>query len=255
MRYSVNGSTIIIGNCVKIMQSLTPKFQLVFADPPFNYGVDYGTWDDKMPESKYEEFTEIWLQRASRLLLPTGSMWVHIPDEIVAFVDTYCRKRLKLTRINWCIIHHRFGQCISSRFIRSKCHGLYYAKNASKRVWNQEQILVPSDRATKYNDPRTRTTSRPGMRVPLDVFEYSRVQGNDRERRPLHKNQLREKYLERVILATTNPNDWVLDPFVGSGTTCVVASALNRRSVGIEISPKFASSAASRVKQGAIRVC
>lgn len=251
---SLAQSTVHIGDCIQVMRRELEQFQLIFADPPFNYGVDYGECKDNLSEFDYEEFTADWLAAAESRLLPTGALWVHVPDEIAAFVDLFCREELKLTRINWCIVHYRFGQCIDSRFIRSKCHGLYYVKDPAQRVWNPKEILVPSDRAVKYNDPRTRSTRNPGKRVPLDVFQFSRVQGNDKERRPGHKNQLREKYLERVIRATTNPGDWVLDPFLGSGTTCVVARALGRPSVGIEISPVSAQMACERIKKGAVRV-
>jgi DNA modification methylase len=80
------------------------------------------------------------------------------------------------------------------------------------------------------------------------------VQGNNKERCPDHPNQLPEVYLERVIRATSNEGDLVLDPFLGSGTTCTVARALGRRSIGIEISPDFARSAFQRVQRGPVHI-
>jgi DNA modification methylase len=83
---------------------------------------------------------------------------------------------------------------------------------------------------------------------------WGRVQGNSQERRDGHPNQLPEVYLERVIRGLSNPGDLVLDPFLGSGTTCTVARALGRRSIGVEISPVFDASAFDRIQQGAVRV-
>jgi site-specific DNA-methyltransferase (adenine-specific) len=82
---------------------------------------------------------------------------------------------------------------------------------------------------------------------------WGRVQGNSKERRGYHDNQLPEVYLARVISATSREGDLVLDPFLGSGTTGVVAHALSRRFIGIEYSEKNAASAADRMRCGPVR--
>jgi hypothetical protein len=126
------------------------------------------------------------------------------------------------------------------------------------RTWNADQILEPSDRATTYFDPRTMSKNDgmpAGMRVPMDVWYgryWGRIQGNNKERLPHHDNQLPEIYLERVIRASSNEGDLVLDPFLGSGTTGVMARALNRRFVGIEFSDANAASAFKRIQRGPI---
>src|SRR5262249_36966819 len=104
---------------------------------------------------------------------------------------------------------------------------------------------------------RTRETRQPGLRVPLDVWygaNWGRIQGNNRERRKNHQNQIPEVSLERVIRACSNEGDLVLDPFLGSGTTCTVARALNRPSIGIEYSSKNAASALRRIKDGPVHL-
>jgi site-specific DNA-methyltransferase (adenine-specific) len=159
--------------------------------------------------------------------------------------------------INWCIWHFRFGQYRVGNFIVSKVHALYFARDRDKRVWNPEAVLEPSDRAAIYDDPRTKQTRQPGMRVPLDVWygpNWGRVQGNNKERRKKHQNQIPEVYLERVIRACSNEGQLVLDPFLGSGTTCTVARALRRRSIGIEFSPGNAESAFERIQAGPVRL-
>jgi DNA modification methylase len=90
-----------------------------------------------------------------------------------------------------------------------------------------------------------------GKRVPMDVWygaNWGRIQGNNKERRHGHDNQLPEAYLERVILATSNEGDLVLDPFVGSGTTATVARAYGRRFIGSEFSRANAVSAWERIR-------
>jgi site-specific DNA-methyltransferase (adenine-specific) len=83
---------------------------------------------------------------------------------------------------------------------------------------------------------------------------WGRVQGNNKERRGYHDNQLPEVYLERVIRACSNEGDLVLDPFLGSGTTGVVALALKRNFIGTEFSEENAKSACERIKIGPYRV-
>jgi DNA modification methylase len=160
-------------------------------------------------------------------------------------------KQRGMAMINWCVWHFRFGQHRDGAFISSKVHALYFAKDPSNRVWNPDSILEQSDRASIYNDKRTQAKEKnKGMRVPMDVWYgkyWGRVQGNNKERRSGHHNQIPEVYIERVILACSNKGDLVLDPFVGSGTTNTVARAHDRRSIGIEYSQATAQSAWERI--------
>ena len=229
---------------------------LVFADPPFNWDVNYGKWRDNMPRDAYLKFTHEWLDACLRVLAPHGSIWVNIPDDTAAEIVVYLKGK-NLTMMNWCIWHFRFGQCRNSNFIVSKVHVLYFVKHPAKRIWNPDQVREPSDRATTYADARTRRTQTPGLRVPLDVWYgqyWGRIQGNNKERRAKHENQIPEAYMDRVIRACSNEGDLVLDPFLGSGTTSTVARALRRRSIGIEYGEAIAKSAFERIKDGPVRV-
>ena len=111
--------------------------------------------------------------------------------------------------------------------------------------------MEPSDRASIYFDPRTMAKeNNKGMRVPMDVWYgkyWGRIQGNNKERREQHHNQIPEAYLERVILACSDEDDLIVDPFLGSGTTSTVARSWGRRSIGIEHSQVHASSAWNRI--------
>ncbi|MEC9372354.1 MAG: DNA methyltransferase [Planctomycetota bacterium] len=234
------------------------QVDLVFADPPFNWQVKYDKWHDGMPREEYLKFTEDWLDLCVDALAPHGSIWVNIPDDTAAEIVVHLKKR-GLTMINWCIWHFRFGQNRMGSFIMSKVHALYFVKDPRNRIWNPEKILEPSDRATTYFDPRTHNKKEGtnGLRVPMDVWYgqyWGRIQGNNKERRHNHENQLPEVYLERVVLACSNEGDLVMDPFLGSGTTGVVARELKRRFIGCEYSPANAKSAFERIKAGSIRV-
>lgn len=202
-------------------------------------------WKDGMPRAEYERFTFDWLDGCIEALAPHGSLWVNIPDDSAAEVVMHLKRR-GLTMINWCIWHFRFGQNRNSSFIMSKVHVLYFAKlgmssgkftteitedtekhkknspfvnsvssvvNQSGltagRIWNPNDIIELSDRASIYADPRTMAKdSNKGLRVPMDVWYgkyWGRIQGNNKERRHEHHNQIPEIYLERVIKACSNP--------------------------------------------------
>lgn len=260
---------VLVGDCREIMPLMPPQsFDLIVADPPFNIGEPYSEWRDSLSGRDYREFTNQWLDGCIRLLSPRGSFWVNCPNEIAARIVVYLED-CGLVLADWCIWHYRFGQWKDSGFIKSKTHALHFVRDRKCSIWNPDEVLVPSDRASKYGDSRTDGTSNPGRRVPLDVWGvdtafdpdypgdgsyWGRVQGNSRERQPLHSNQLPEKYLERVIRSTSNVDSAVFTPFVGSGTELTVARALGRSCVGIEIGESEADSAVGRILRGAVRL-
>jgi DNA modification methylase len=261
---------LYVGDCREILASLPEiparKLDLIFADPPFNWNRAYDQWNDAMPREDYLTFTRDWLDLCIRGLRPWGALWVNIPDDTAAEIVVHLKSR-GLEMVNWCIWHYRFGQNTTSRFISSKVHALYFVRPPDdgessarvERTWNPQRILETSDRRAIYFDPRTES-KRDGMpaghRVPMDVWYgpyWGRIQGNNKERRHYHDNQLPESYLERVILCSSSEGDLVLDPFLGSGTTGVVAHALGRRFIGCEFSPQNAKNAFERMNAGPVR--
>jgi site-specific DNA-methyltransferase (adenine-specific) len=261
---------VYLGDCRHILSTLpevkNSTLDLVFADPPFNWSRGYDEWDDRMPEQKYLDFTYEWIDLCVKGLRPGGALWINIPDDWAAEIVCYLKGRLDrkpaaaMFMQNWCVWHYRFGQNAVERFISSKVHALYFTKGLTPPTWNAKEILEESDRRAIYGDPRTESKKDgmpPGMRVPMDVWYgkfWGRVQGNNKERRHYHDNQLPEVYLERVIRACSNPGDRVLDPFLGSGTTGVVAHALARNFIGCEFSAENARNAVERMKSGPIRL-
>lgn len=247
------GARVICGDCRTVVPTLG-TFDFVFADPPFNIGYEYNGYVDKRDD--FEQFTEEWVSACWNAC--DGVMALHGPDALAELYLGVARG-LKMQRIAWVNWHYRFGQCGRSNWIDARCHCLIFAKH-SYWTWNPESVLVDSDRVA-YGDKRIHDTERGGKRVPGTVWGipsdgpfWGRVQGNSRERRKAHGNQLPEVYLERLIRAYTNPGDRVLDPFAGSGTTAVVANALGRDSVTIDVSEATCESVRERLRIGAIRV-
>jgi site-specific DNA-methyltransferase (adenine-specific) len=250
-------SSLFVGDCTLVMPRL-PKVDTVFADPPFNIGVNYaedGGKSDRKPVDMYREFTRRWISMAVAALRPGGTIFVHVPDEVVGYAYIILESLGCLKR-NWIVLHQEFGQYTEGSFIRSKVHCLYFVKPPFKlATWNVEEVLEPSLRL-RTGDKRTQTAKHKGHRPFLDLWtgQYlGRVQGNNEERWKNHENQLPEMYLARLIRATTKVGDTVLDPFTGSGTTGVVAQALRRHFIGIEQEERLAKSAWQRMQKGAVR--
>jgi len=261
-------ASVRVGDCreqlLKFDEVKNQSVDLVFADPPFNWARDYDrheagdAWDDSaMSRDQYLKFTYEWLDLCVASLKPAGSMWVNIPDDSAAEIVVHLKQSMHM--VNWCIWHYRFGQNTKGRFISSKVHALYFCKDPDKRTWNADPILEESDRRAIYGDPRTeskRDGMPAGMRVPMDVWYgkyWGRIQGNNKERRAKHDNQLPELYLHRVIACSSNPGDVVLDPFLGSGTTGVIAHAMGRHFIGTEFSKPNAEMAFERIVSGPVR--
>lgn len=174
------------------------------------------------------------------MLAPAGSMWVAIGDDFAAELRGLL-DAAGLWRRNWVVWRYTFGVYCPGKFGRDHTHLFYYTADAKRRTWNPDAIRVESARqrlGDKRADPRGR--------VPGDVWEFPRLPGNAKERTG-HPCQMPAAILERVILATSDPGDVVLDPFTGSGTTVATAKRLGRRFVGCELSADYAEAARSRV--------
>lgn len=234
---------IVVGDCVDVLSNLEePAADIVFADPPFNIGYKYDLYEDSKAYHQYYSWTENWMAACCKALKPTGSFWVAIGDDYAAEVRTIGRE-LGLHLRNWVIWHYTFGQNTKRKFARSHTHLFYWVKDPKSFVFNDMAVRVPSARQTTYADSR----ANPAGKLPDDVWSFSRVCGTFNERVKWHPCQMPERLLERIIKVSSNAGDLVVDPFSGSGTTCVVAARLNRNYFGIDISEDYVEHSRKRL--------
>jgi DNA modification methylase len=229
-------NTIYCGDAVEILGSMMAGgVDLVFADPPHNIGYLYDNYRDDVPDERYVAWCREWMAGCQRVLKAEGSFYIAIGDDFAAQVRMLGHD-LGLYLRNWIIWHYTFGQNMKSKFCRAHTHIFYFTRHRERFTFNDRALRFPSARHTEYQDLR----ANPAGRLPNDVWdEYPRVCGTFRERAGFHGCQMPEALLIRIILASSNPGDVVLDPFVGSGTTAVAAKRLGRRYVGIDISPEY----------------
>ena len=245
---------IICGDCIEVLSKIRKPFaDLIFADPPFNIGHKYDKYQDKVKSKNYIAWTKDWMSVCKNVLKPHGSFYIAIGDEYAANVKIIADE-LGLIMRNWIIWHYTFGQQTKNKFARAHTHVFYFANDKKNFTFNDYAVRVPSDRQLIYNDRR----ANPKGKMPNDVWdEFSRVCGTFKERTGWHPCQMPESLLKRIIAVSSNPEDCVLDPFSGSGTTAAVAYQLNRNYVGVEISQKYVENTEKRLaelkKQSACR--
>ncbi len=236
-------NTIYCGDACSILEAAEGQIDLVFADPPFNIGYVYDKYHDDMPNEEYVAWTRRWMAACRRVLKPTGSFYIAIGDDFAADVRIIGRE-LGLHLRNWIIWHYTFGQNMKAKFSRAHTHIFYFTKDAAEFTFNDRALRFPSARHTEYQDLRANAAGR----LPDDVWgEFPRVCGTFRERAGFHGCQMPEALLMRIVMASSNPGEIVLDPFVGSGTTAVAAKRLGRRYIGIDLSPTYAEHTQERL--------
>jgi DNA modification methylase len=262
---------IIQGDSIQILNEGPEGWvDLVFADPPFNIGYLYHNYDDKKDVDEYVEWSEKWMRAVHRALKPTGSFYLAIGDEFAADLCYVARRKIGFHMRNWIIWHYTFGQQTKKMFAKSHTHILYFTKEKpnpgmTNLTFNADAVRVASARQTTYGDSRANPKGklpddtwflRPQEAAPHGYFEpggdtwfESRVCGTFREREGWHGCQMPIGVLDRIIKASSNPGDIVLDPFNGSGTTCVSAALLGRKYVGIDQSGEYVEFARKRLEQ------
>jgi predicted RNA methylase len=246
------------GDCREIVPTLG-KFAMTFLDPPFGIGQQYADYRDVGGDPLLEQLLPQALEVCRDAT--DGVLVLHGPDDLA---EVYLREaaRFGMRRVAWILWHYRFGQCGRGNWIHSHEHCLVYATHRDF-TWRPEAVLVPSDRAAVYGDTRVGDYANGGQRLPFTVWGvagdgdcdyWGRVQGNSKERRSGHPNQLPEVYMARLVNAYTDPRDRILDAFSGSGTLPTVAHALGRHCDAVDVSRASCESIARRVREGAVRV-
>jgi len=235
---------IITGDCLAVLEKLPAGYaDLIVADPPYNIGYKYDRYDDSQKHEDYCAWTKQWMLICKRVLSPKGSMYVAIGDDYAAELRIIGGK-IGLTLRNWIVWHYTFGQNTKKKFARSHIHIFYFVADAKDFTFNDDAVRVLSDRQKQYADRR----ANPAGKIPDDTWVvFPRVCGTFDERAN-GPNQLPEALVARIIRASSNPGDLVLDPFCGAGTTAAVAAQLGRHYLSIDISDEYVRKAQVRIK-------
>lgn len=221
---------IICGNAIEKMKKIkSSSIDLIIADPPYNLGKNYGNGSDSKDFEDYISFTKNWTKEATRVLKPTGSIYVFMGFRFISYLYQILEKNNSLKFINWICWHYTQGIGKTKGFSPRHDDILLFSKS-NNYTFNLDSIRVPQ----KYY--RSRNNMRGAN--PGDVWEFSHIH-YCQDNRQDHPTQKPEGLIERMVLASSNENDLVLDPFSGSGTTLRVCQQLNRRCIGIELNEDY----------------
>lgn len=234
--YETGDNKIVIGDALNALRTLpSASVDLIFADPPYNIGKDFDGIHDRHEEENFLNWCYEWLEECIRVMKPNGTFYLMNSTQNMPALDLWCRKRLTiLSRIVW---SYDSSGVQAKRFFGSMFEPmLHMVRDPKNYTFNADQILVEAKTGAKRglidyrkNPPQPYNTTK----VPGNVWEFPRVRFKMDEYEN-HPSQKPEVLLERVILASSNPNDLVLDPFSGSFTTGAVASRLGRRTISFE---------------------
>ena len=243
---------ILVGDCVAEMAKLpAASADLVFADPPYNLqlqgdlkrpddsrvdAVD-DDWDKFSSFSAYDDFTRAWLIACRRVMTPTATLWV------IGSYHNIFRVGTILQDLGFWILNDVIWRKTNPmpnfrgrRFTNAHETLIWASRDAAARgyTFNYEALKAGNEDIQVRSD----------WSIPLCTGE-ERLKGKDKKK--LHPTQKPEALLARVILSSSRPNDLVLDPFCGTGTTGAVAKRLGRRFLGVERDAGYAAAARQRL--------
>jgi site-specific DNA-methyltransferase (adenine-specific) len=257
--YSHPNGELWVGDAIAWLRSLeSESVDLVLADPPYN--IRKAEWDTFESQGQYVEWSLLWMQEAARVLKPTGTLYVCGFSEILADIRLPASAYFKGCR--WLVWHYRNKANLGSDWGRSHESVLHFRKSR-KLTFNADDVRIPyGDHTVKYpGHPQAETSQygkgngrgdrvwRPHPRgaKPKDVIEIPTT-CNGMHEKTRHPTQKPEELVRKLVLASSDAGDMVVDPFVGSGTTAVVAEQLGRKWKGCDLSLEYCGWAAQRIE-------
>ena len=223
---------------------------LIFADPPYNIGKDFnGTKGKWKSDEDYHKWSYRWLDLCIKKLKSNGSFYVMTSTQNMPYFDIYLRKSMTvLSRIVW---YYDSSGVQAKKYYGSLYEPILFCiKDKKNYTFNSQDILVEAKtgavrKLIDYRKPVPTTYN--SKKVPGNVWEIPRVRYrmNEYENHPTQKPVA---LLERIIRASSNKGEVILDPFSGTFTTSYVAKKLERKSIGVEIQEEYVKIGLRRLK-------
>ncbi len=237
------------GDCLELFKDIPDEsVDITFADPPFNLKKKYNSTKDSLEISEYLIWCEKWIAEMVRVTKPTGSIFIHNIPKWLTYYAGFLNKRADFKHwISWDAPTAPMGKSLQPNHYGI----LFYAKDAKQNKFYE--LRYPHRRCRKCGYLHKDYGGKKFMLHPFgslvsDVWtDIHRVKHN--KYRDEHPCQLPIYLLERVILMSTDENDAVLDPFLGTGTTALAAKRLGRNFIGFELDAIYVEIAMNKLAQ------
>jgi len=243
----------IYGDLFTVLPNLpASSFDLIFADPPYNLTKNFhGNVFRQTDLAQYEQWLKSWLPEMKRLLKPNGSIYVCGDWRSSSAIHRVLLEHFIVrNRISW---EREKGRGAKSNW-KNTSEDIWFATVSKEYTFNVDDVKLqrrviapyrktdgtPKDWEQKGKD-RYRSTYPSNLWTDLTVPFWSMAENTE------HPTQKPEKLLAKIILASSNPGDVVFDPFLGSGTTSVVAKKLSRHYIGLDHNHHYACLAEKRL--------
>ena len=232
--YEKDGHFIYNGDAIEILDTKIKdnSIDLIFVDPPYNIGKDFnGLLDKWKTDESYLNWCYKWIDLCLKKLKDTASFYVMTSTQFIPYFDIYLRGKTNiLSRIIW---SYDSSGVQAKNFFGSMYEPIIFCvKDKKKYIFNSEKIQVEAKTGAKRKliDYRKKSPQPyNAKKVPGNVWDFPRVRYRMDEYES-HPTQKPIALLERIIKASSNEGDIVLDPFSGTFTTSSVAKSLNRKS-------------------------
>ncbi|MFX1283582.1 MAG: DNA-methyltransferase [Promethearchaeota archaeon] len=239
-------NSIITGDCIEEMKKLPSEIvDLAFADPPYNLEKDYGIYEDSNTAGNYINWTEKWLTEIIRLLKPDGSFYLlNLPKWTLyhaVFLDQFLYRQ---NTIAWDALSTPRGKIMPAHYSL-----LYYTKSPHEYTFNKLTTKHNWTHCARVKCIKQRNASSLVEQPFSDIWTNIYRVKHRRKRHAHHPTQLPLTFMERIILTSSNEGDMVFDPFLGVGTTTIVAKLLRRKFLGIEINPVYVQESLRKLNQ------
>lgn len=229
---------IIQDDAIETMKQIPDNtIDMTFADPPFNLKKSYEHYEDDKEIRDYLSWCKDWLEQMVRITKPTGSIFVHNIPKWLTYYASYLNE---LAYFKHWIAWDAMGAPLGKTILPNHYGILWYVKSRDFKFYDiraphrycRECGAMLKDYGGKKH------LAHPFGTLVSDVWtDIYRIR--HAKRRDEHPCQLPIHLLERLILMSTDENDVVLDPFVGTGTTAIAAKQVGRKYIGIDIDNKY----------------
>lgn len=231
---------LLLGDVLDRIKEIEDKsVDLIVTDPPYNLNKNYGNTKDNLLHNDYIEFTRKWVKEAHRVLKKDGTIYIFMGMKYISYLYIILEEELGMKFNSWITWYYTQGIGKKKGFSPRHDDILMFNKS-DKFKFNLDNIRVPQKYYRSINNMRGAN--------PGNVWEFSHIHYCN-ENRKKHPTQKPEALFERMILASSDKGDTVLDCFLGSGTSARVCQQLGRNFIGIELNEEYMNLAKERLKE------